>query len=420
MSFILFPNFGFPDFIVRFLDSILKYMKKTTTAPSTLKWIMAVLAALTAALVFAMPYISLPVLFKEISTDLNLSLVQVGWIWGFTSLTGMFVGLFGGSVGDRVGTRRSIIFICLLTGLFGALRALSPNFWGFMATTFLMGLFQPALPPILHKVVSEWFEKEQLGLANGMISVGMALGLTLGSLVSASFLSPLLGGWRNVIIFYGVLAILVGAVWYLLNPQGQRERSSQLVPLQESLAKVVRLPNIWLIGIGALGVTGCVNGFSGYLPTYLKESGWDAGRADQALALFYFMSLVGVVPIAMWSDRVGNRKIFLVVTSLILGLGIGALCFVTGAPIWILVAVAGIVFDGYMAVLMTAVIEVRGVGPQLAGTAVGFLGFIRNFGGTISPPIGNSLADTSASLPFLFWGAMGIFAVIVYARLKTD
>jgi len=132
------------------------------------------------------------------------------------------------------------------------------------------------------------------------------------------------------------------------------------------------------------------------------------------------MSLVGAIPIAMWSDRVGNRKTFLIVTSLILALGVSALTFITGKPIWLIVALAGLVFDGYMAVFMTAVIEVRGVGAQLAGTAVGFSGFIRNFGGTISPPIGNSLADVNPSLPFLFWGALGLFAVFVYSRLKTS
>ncbi len=395
-------------------------MTTMNSASSNLKWTMGILAALTATFVFAMPYIALPVLFKEISADLNLSLIQVGWIWGLTSLTGMFLGLVGGSVGDRIGTRRSLIFICLFTGIFGALRAFAPNFWGFMATTFLMGLFQPALPPVLHKVVSEWFEKEQLGLANGMISVGMALGLSLGSLVSASFLSPLLGGWQNVLIFYGVLAVLMAGIWYLLNPQGQRERSSQPIPLREGLAKVVRLPNIWIMGLGALGITGCVNGFSGYLPTYLKNSGWDVVSADQVLALFYFTSLLGAIPIVMWSDRVGKRKVFLIVTSLMLALGVGALSFVTGRPVWLVVALAGIVFDGYMAVLMTAVIEVRGIGPQLAGTAVGFAGFIRNFGGTVSPPIGNSLADFGASVPFVFWGALGLLAVIIYAQLKTS
>jgi hypothetical protein len=40
---------------------------------------------------------------------------------------------------------------------------------------------------------------------------------------------------------------------------------------------------------------------------------------------------------------------------------------------------------------------------------------IRNLGGTISPPLGNSLAVYGPSAPFLFWGCMGLFAMLMYS-----
>ena len=66
------------------------------------KWLILVLAAFTFTFVVAIPHMSLPVLFDEISADLGLSLVQVGWIWGVGSVLGILVGLIGGPIGDRL------------------------------------------------------------------------------------------------------------------------------------------------------------------------------------------------------------------------------------------------------------------------------------------------------------------------------
>lgn len=67
------------------------------------RWYLLTLAALTHTFAVAMPMMSLPVLFKEISEDLNLSLVQVGMLWGMIPLAGLFVVLIGGLLGDRFG-----------------------------------------------------------------------------------------------------------------------------------------------------------------------------------------------------------------------------------------------------------------------------------------------------------------------------
>lgn len=43
----------------------------------------------------------MPVLFKEISDDLGLSVAQIGTIWGLDPLAGVFIGLPGGLLADR-------------------------------------------------------------------------------------------------------------------------------------------------------------------------------------------------------------------------------------------------------------------------------------------------------------------------------
>jgi hypothetical protein len=121
------------------------------------------------------------------------------------------------------------------------------------------------------------------------------------------------------------------------------------------------------------------------------------------------------VPLSILSDRLRIRRGFLSLGALILGTGIGALAFVEGGLVLLLVAATGCVFDGYMAIYNASVLEVEGVGYLYAGTALGFATMIRNLGGTLSPPLGNSLAVYGPSVPFFFWGGLGLFAAFMYA-----
>jgi len=171
---------------------------------SQYKWFILILASLTNALVSAAPSMCLPVLFQEISGELNLNLVQVGAIWGISALPGIVTVLIGGTLGDRFGPKRILIITCLLAGLTGALRGLVQDFSMLVATTFLLGALTPIVVMNNIKACGIWFPRHQLGLANGFLSMGMALGFLVGSMTSATWLSPWLGGWRNVLIFAGI------------------------------------------------------------------------------------------------------------------------------------------------------------------------------------------------------------------------
>ena len=93
----------------------------SSIASGNYKWYVLALATLTHTLVMGMPNMALPVLFEEIAFELNLDLVQIGVIWGATSLTGIFMALMGGVVGDRFGARRTLMVACLIAGVTGRL-----------------------------------------------------------------------------------------------------------------------------------------------------------------------------------------------------------------------------------------------------------------------------------------------------------
>jgi len=379
------------------------------------RWYILTLAALTHTFAIAMPTMSLPVLFKEMSVDMDLSLVEIGTVWGMIPLAAVFVVLTGGLLGDRFGVKRTLSVLCLLAGLAGALRGISDSFASLAITMFLFGALSASIPINVHKVASIWFPGRRLGLANGILSLGMGLGLTAGAMISATILSPLLGGWRNVLFLYGAISIGLCILWLLTQSKpGQVKSSSSYggtVPLRQALSRVVRIRGVWFLGLIMLGQMACNTGMTGYLPLYLREIGWTATSADGALAAANLASMAATIPMTLLSDRLGSRKTILLAATLITAIGVGLLSVVSGTMVWVSAIMAIIARDGFMAVTITLLMETKGIGVTYAGTALGLAMMLSRVGGVISPPIGNSLASISPGLPFIFWAALATIAL---------
>jgi len=392
------------------------------TVGSGYRWYILALAASTFTFVIAMPTMCLPVLFEEIAEELNLSLVEIGAVWGMVPLAGMFIVLVGGLLGDRFGIKRVLSIACFLAGLAGALRGLSDNFISLAATLFLFGLVTASIPPSVHKTCGVWFPGRQLGMANGVVAMGMAVGFTAGAMISATLLSPALGGWRNVLFFYGAISIVIGIFWLLTrdvpDEVGMPADYASAVPFRQALSRAVRIRGVWILGLILVGQVGCVQGMLGYLPLYLREIGWPVAGADGALAAFHATSMVGVIPIALLSDRLGSRKAVLFIATLLTAIGVGLLSVAGGSMVWVSVVIAGIARDGFMAVLMTMIMEMEGVGVTYAGTAMGLVMTVSRLMSFASPPLGNSLADINLGLPFFFWASLAAAALFGFGFLK--
>jgi MFS family permease len=399
-------------------------MKAHTTRvqSDSYKWLVLAISTFTFTFVLAIPQMSLPVLFEEISAELDLSLVQVGWIWGAGSVLGILMGLIGGPVGDRFGPRRTLAVACLLMGIAGAARGLSNSFTMLALTTLIAGFGQWSIPMNIHKTCGIWFPKEQLGMANGVVAFGMALGFLLGALLAATVFSPILGGWRNVLFAYGAVAIVFGMLWWFSQEKERVEgqQSNQMITFREAIGHVMRLRNVWILCIATAGVTGCVNGMLGFLPLYLRDLGWDPAIADSTLASFHAVSMLFTIPIALFSDRVGSRRGVLMASALLIGIGTGLLGFTSGVLISVAVLIAGISRDGFMAITMTAVMEEKGIGPRFAGTATGLNMSVIGIAGFFAPPVGNWLAKFGTGLPFLFWASLVFLGFTGYLFIRPS
>lgn len=190
------------------------------------------------------------------------------------------------------------------------------------------------------------------------------------------------------------------------------------IALRKTFVRVAQIRNVWMLGFVLLGIGSCVEGTLGYLPLYLRGLGRHAAAADGVLSTFHAASMMCVLPIALWSDRLGIRKKVLIAAALMIVTGVGLLSVVRGPLVWVAAIIAGLVRDGFMAVFMTTVIETEGVGTMYVGTAMGLVMVFAGLGRLIAPPLGNSLADISPSLPFVFWACLAVAGFLGLCLLK--
>ena len=386
------------------------------------RWYILAVTMLTYAAVTGAARLCMPVLFKQIADDLHLDVVQLGTIWGMDPLAGIFIGLPGGLLADRFGVRRTIAIVCILAGIFGALRGISTNFMSMVVLMFLFGLMAAATPSIIPKVTAEWFGGRKLGLANALLNISWGVGAMAATMFSATMLSPLLGGWRWVMLFFGVPCVLLGFLWITTREPDAAQLPRTIaakVPFKEALSKVARMKQVWIIGLTTTFLWGASMGLIGYLPYYLRDIGWTPTAADSVITVFSGVNSIGVIPMVLLSDKIGSRKIimFISVFSVVVTLALMPLANDTG--IWALVIACAFLRSGGSALFNVIIFEIEGVGSTYGGTATGLANTISMVGAFLAPPIGNSLAKIDPGYPFFFWSALAAMALPMIFFIKN-
>ncbi|MBN2240462.1 MAG: MFS transporter [Dehalococcoidales bacterium] len=390
---------------------------------SKYRWYMLALLAVTGTFVTAIPFSCMPVLFPEIADELGLNVTQLGTIWGMGNLAGIFVSLIGGILGDRFSSKWILTIACILVGVTGALRGLSSDFLFLSITMFVNGVIRLVIPVTITRTVGLWFKGRNLGMGQGISAMGMGLGLSLGPMLSATWVSPMVDGWRNVLFIYGGLSAFIGILWLIFGKEPPVDedlsKPEQREPLLKTLSRLVRIKALWFVGLTFTLRMGSMMGMTGYLPYYLEESmGWSKVLAGGSLSAFYAISTLCVVPLTALSDRIGTRKLILMLGIITNTINLALLPLADGWIVWILLLLAGIFMDGFMAINTTTLLESKGIESRYSGTALGMIFTIGHIGSISSPPIGNSFAGIHPGLPFTFWAVLSVLGLVMLVFVK--
>jgi MFS family permease len=390
---------------------------------SNYKWYALGLAMLAYGIVTGLDRMCLPVLFKEISLDLGLGMASIGTIWGMDPLAGVFVSLPGGLLADRFGVKRTLTIACLLAGVFCALRGFSNNFLTLAATSFLFGLMATVVFTVAPKTTAVWFSHRHLGLTNALLQVAMTIGSMTSTMLSATLLSPLLGGWRNVLLVLGIPAVIIALLWLFTGREPQKrelpDASASAIPFKQALSQVVRLKEVWIWGFIMLTFMGSMTGFGGYLALYLRNLGWTNVASDTAITLLSATGLIGMIPMVLIANRLKAPKTIFMFSMMTLALSFFILPFLQGSWFYVVLILSGLLRSGAPALATALIFQVKGVGSTYGGTAAGLATTIGMIGSFAAPPLGNSLAGIHPGLPIIFWGVLALVSLPLSLMIKN-
>ncbi|WP_084963193.1 MFS transporter [Thermoactinospora rubra] len=207
------------------------------------QWLgLAVLLLPTVLLFLAMTVLFLAT--PKIAADLRPSAAELLWIndvYGFM-MAGLLVAM--GTVGDRIGRRRVLLFGAIAFGAGSAAAAFAPNAAVLIAARAVMGVGASAIMPSTLSLIGVLFEDpRQRGTAIGMwaasVSVGVAVGPLVGGLLLESF-------WWGAALLAGVpvmALVVVGAP--LLVPEYRDARAGTPDLPSVALSMAALLPFVY-------------------------------------------------------------------------------------------------------------------------------------------------------------------------------
>jgi CP family cyanate transporter-like MFS transporter len=239
-----------------------------------------------------------------------------------------------------------------------------------------------------------------------IISGGFSLAMTV------PLLYPITNSYRGVFLIWSIPAVLATILWWLFVKEPPYEEKAVAPGNLSNLGKVLRNPALWLIA----GILFMHNYFlytwGGWLSLFLNGEGASPTLAAIITSVTFWVGTPTVILVAGFS-RPGERKLFIWLSSIIIGLCVVWAFFVNIPMSWFLVIVAGIASTTRFSTILTLPVEI--ITKEQSGTASGLVISIGYFGAVIGPAVSGYILDVTGSFNLVFYILIVLSAATVFA-----
>lgn len=373
--------------------------------------------------------INISVAGSSIMHDLGLSPAQWGWVQSAFILSYGLMQIPMGWLGDRFGHRKILALIVLWWSLFTAFTGLAGGLASLLVIRFMFGIGEAGSSPCSTGVISRWFQKEEVGKAQGYVWAASRMGGALTPFVVIPVM--MMVGWRSAFYLLGALGIVWAAVWYFYYKDPETAQSSQNASIdspQISWRHLLESRQLWLLcGMYFFYAFGSWFFFS-WFPTFMELGrGFDKSELTYAVAVPFLMSMAGNIAGGHLTDRLTYRygiktgRKALGSTSL----AVSAVCmflaaFIPGKmAVFVFLSLCFGIFDLMLPSAWALCID---LGKQHAGTLSGAMNTAGNIGGFCCGILFGELVQQSGNynLPLYMIAVMLLISALLFAFINPE
>ena len=371
--------------------------------------------------------INISVAGSSIMHDLQLSPSQWGWVQSAFILSYGLMQIPMGALGDRFGHRSILSLIVLWWSLFTAFTGLAGGLASLLVIRFMFGIGEAGSSPCSTGVISRWFQKDEVGKAQGYVWAASRMGGALTPFVVIPVMVTV--GWRAAFYLLGALGIIWAVVWWLYYrdtiPSGMTSSTSKTsIPL----TALLRAPQFWLIcGMYFFYAFGSWFFFS-WFPTFMELGrGFDKSELTYAVAVPFIMSMAGNIAGGHLTDRLTQRYGIKIGRKALgsTSLAVSAVCmflaaFIPGKmAVFVFLSLCFGIFDLMLPSAWALCID---LGKRHAGTLSGAMNTAGNIGGFCCGILFGELVQQSGNynLPLYMIAVMLIVSAVLFAFINPE
>jgi len=398
-----------------------------------------VLFTMALAAVTYLDRVCISILAPKISAELDLSRVQMGYVFSAFAVAYAAFGVPAAWWADRDGARRVLSRVVLWWSVFTMATAVAWNFLSMVVIRFLFGMGEAGAWPSVARVYSRWIPLTERGRIQGIFFACAHLFGGLTPLVVVAIANWL--EWRAIFVVFGLIGMVWTAGWYAWFRDEPREhpavsaqerdhieatRGLSASKAQGSWWAVFKTPTVAPLCVQAFANSYGFYFFITWLPTYLAQA---HGMKGTELAVFaglpLMLSFVADLTGGEGSDRLARivslraaRRAFgvggyvLAAAAIFLATQLGS-----GFAAGLLIAIGGACS---MLTLAPAWASAVDVGGRHAGVTAGVMNTVGQVGGILSPIVLAYLVDATNNWNFPLLVLAGIYAVAAIAWLAIN
>jgi MFS family permease len=370
-------------------------------------------SVLTSRVIYTINWFNIaPALFL-IGKDFNVLLPSLG------ILTASFLvgaGVFqipAGIASSRWGPKNTSQLGMLVLSLSGIGEGLSPNFPVLIVARFLVGVgaalfFAPAIG-ILTPLFKPEEEGVVLGLYNSCFNIGGGLGLFVWAVIIDAV------NWHVGLILGGMLGLISVVIGQVVIP-----RDGTLEKARKPMQRAFESRNVWIIAFGVLGLWGGIFTSSQFLEGYLNTTLlFPAEIAGLLASLIMFASIFGGPVGGYLSDKLRQRKIFILVPGLLTSIGIALFGAAPADGLWLLIPAVGFLDAMVFSTMYASVSQYPEVGHEYAPLGISIINSVQILG-SFGVTIGFTLfaAAYGFSAGWFFMGGLALALMLLILLLQ--